>query len=97
MIRVTVPLKGCGGGSVGDTHVPGTVEVPHNTLCSSNVGLARGMDKSTQHTNCMGQVRPGAVDKVEEGAHNFHVGKYGLRDNSVEFIQGCFSEFNVGV
>jgi hypothetical protein len=77
--------------------VPGAIEVAQDTLSGSNVGRARGMVKSAQDPNCMRQVWPGVVDQVEEGAHNLHVRVHRLRDNSVDFIQGCYSEFNVGV
>ena len=49
------------------------MQVAQDTLGSSNMGWARGMVKTAEETNCMCQVRPGAVDKVEKGTHYLHV------------------------
>ncbi len=49
------------------------MQVAQDTLCSSNMGGVRGMVKSVEEPNCMCQVRPGALDKVEKGTQDLHV------------------------
>jgi hypothetical protein len=77
--------------------VPGSFEVSENTLGCSNVEGARGRVKSAQHTHCMGEVWPGPVDQVEEGANHLHVWEDCFRDNRVKFILVFFCEFDIWV